>query len=178
MFLAQVLLTAEPDVEVVKLPVTGDTASDFEGAATLEQDAALTLTVRYYLDNVLIDSFTPAQRLVRGAHALALFYPFPDLEGAASHRWSVRLLCAGGGVKIAKGQIRATITGQGMAVGDAWDGTLEFEELVGRSTRTPVARKVLAIQDVILAGTQKPIGDAAAEIITRLLRKAPARTIL
>lgn len=77
MFLAQVLLTAEPDAEVVKLPVTGDTSSDFEGAATLEQDAALTLTVRYYLDNVLIDSFTPAQRLVRGAHALALFYPFP-----------------------------------------------------------------------------------------------------
>ena len=38
--------------------------------------------------------------------------------------------------------------------------------------------KVLAIQDVILAGTQKPIGDAAAEIITRLLRKAPARNIL
>lgn len=71
-----------------------------EVRATLEQDAALTLTVRYYLDNVLIDSFTPAQRLVRGAHALALFYPFPDLEGAASHRWSVRLLCAGGGVKI------------------------------------------------------------------------------
>ena len=65
-----------------------------------------------------------------------------------------------------------------MAVGDAWDGTLELEELVGRPTRTPVARKVLAIQDVILAGTQKPIGDAAAEIITRLLRKAPARTIL
>ena len=109
---------------------------------------------------------------------MALFYPFPDLEGAASHRWSVRLLCAGGGVKIAKGQIRATITGQGMAMGDAWDGTLEFEELVGRQTRTPVARKVLAIQDVILAGTQKPIGDAAAEIITRLLRKAPARNIL
>ena len=178
MFLAQVLLTAEPDAEVVKLPVTGGTASDFGSAATLEQDAALTLTVRYYLDNVLIDSFTPAQRLVRGAHALALFYPFPDLEGAASHRWSVRLLCAGGGVKIAKGQIRATITGQGMAVGDAWDGTLELEELVGRPTRTPVARKVLAIQDVILAGTQKPVGDAAAEIITRLLRKAPARNIL
>ena len=178
MFLAQVLLTAEPDAEVVKLPVTGDMASDFGGAATPEQDAALTLTVRYYLDNVLIDSFTPAQRLVRGAHALALFYPFPDLEGAASHRWSVRLLCAGGGVKIAKGQIRATITGQGMAVGDAWDGTLEFEELVGRPTRTPAACKVLTIQDAILAGTQMPIGDAAAEIITRLLRKASARNIL
>ena len=178
MFLAQMLMTAEPNTETVELPVSGPDLDTGSASAALEQDAALTLTVRYYLDNVLIDSFTPAQRLVRGAHALALFYPFPDLEGAASHRWSVRLLCAGGGVKIAKGQIRATITGQGMAVGDAWDGTLELEELVGRPTRTPVARKVLAIQDVILTGTQKPIGDAAAEIITRLLRKAPARNIL
>lgn len=48
----------------------------------------------------------------------------------------------------------------------------------GRPTRTPAACKVLTIQDAILAGTQKPIGDAAAEIITRLLRKAPARNIL
>ena len=178
MFLAQMLMTAEPNTETVELPVSGPDLDTGSASAALEQDAALTLTVRYYLDNILIDSFTPQQRLVRGAHALALFYPFPDLEGAASHRWSVRLLCAGGGVKIAKGQIRATITGQGMAVGDAWDGTLEFEELVGRPTRMPVARKVLAIQDAILAGTQKPIGDAAAEIITRLLRKAPARNIL
>ena len=178
MFLAQVLLTAEPNTETVELPVTGDALDTGSASAALEQDVALTLTVRYYLDNLLIDSFTPQQRLVRGAHALALFYPFPDLEGAANHRWSVRLLCEGGTAKIAKGQIRATITGQGMAVGDAWDGTLEFEELVGRSTRTPVARKVLAIKDTILVGTQKPVGDAATEIITKAPRKAPTRSIV
>ena len=178
MFLAQMLMTAEPNTETVELPVSGDGLDTGSASVALEQDAALTLTVRYYLDNVLIDSFTPTQRLVRGAHALALFYPFPDLEGAANHRWSVRLLCEGGTAKIAKGQIRATITGQGMAVGDAWDGTLEFEELVGRSTRTPVARKVLAIKDTILVGTQKPVGDAATEIITKAPRKAPTRSIV
>ena len=178
MFLAQMLMTAEPNTETVELPVSGDGLDTGSASVALEQDAALTLTVRYYLDNVLIDSFTPTQRLVRGAHALALFYPFPDLEGAANHRWSVRLLCEGGTAKIAKGQIRATITGQGMAVGDAWDGTLEFEELVGRSTRTPVARKVLAIKDTILVGTQKPVSDAATEIITKAPRKAPTRSIV
>lgn len=178
MFLAQMLMTAEPNTETVELPVSGPDLDTGSASAALEQDAALTLTVRYYLDNILIDSFTPQQRLVRGAHALALFYPFPDLEGAANHRWSVRLLCEGGTAKIAKGQIRATITGQGMAVGDAWDGTLEFEELVGRSTRTPVARKVLAIKDTILVGTQKPVGDAATEIITKAPRKAPTRSIV
>lgn len=178
MFLAQVLLAAEPDTEVVKLPITGDAAIESGKTAALEQDAALTLTVRYYLDNLLIDSFTPQQRLVRGAHALALFYPFPDLEGAANHRWSVRLLCAGGRVKIAKGQIRATITGQGMAVGDAWDGTLEFEERLGRPARMPVARKVLAIQDAILAGTQKPVGGAFAEVVGTTRRSVVRRKVL
>ena len=178
MFLAQVLLEAEPNVEVVELPVTGDTASDSGGAAVLEQDAALTLTVRYYLDNVLIDSFTPAQRLVRGAHALALFYPFPDLEGTANHRWSVRLLCEGGGVKIAKGQIRATITGQGMAVGDAWDGTLEFEELVGRAGRVPVACEVLRITDEVAIGVQVPCGGLFDERVGLAGRSAALRKIL
>ncbi len=178
MFLAQLLLTAQPDTKVVKLPVTNDAASDSSGAATLEQDTALTLTVRYYLDNVLIDSFTPAQRLVRGAHALALFYPFPDLEGAASHRWSVRLLCEGGAVKIAKGQIRATITGQGMAVGDAWDGTLEFEELVGLTARPGTTRKVLAFQDGILVGMQVPDGGALGEVVGAASRSAVWRNVL
>ena len=178
MFLAQLLLTAQPDTEVVELPITGDAASDFSGAVTLEQDAALTLTVRYYLDNVLIDSFTPAQRLVRGAHALALFYPFPDLEGAASHRWSVRLLCEGGVAKIAKGQIRATITGQGMAVGDAWDGTLEFEELVGRAGRVPVACEVLRITDEVAIGVQVPCGGLFEERVGAMLRRAARREVL
>ncbi len=178
MFLAQLLLTAQPDIEVVKLPVTDDIVSDFSGTATLEQDTALTLTVRYYLDNILIDSFTPAQRLVRGVHALTLFYPFPDLKGAALHRWSVRLLCEGGTVKIAKGQIRATITGQGMAAGDAWDGTLEFEELVGRTTRAVVARKVPALKETIQVGTQKPTGSIITETIAKMPRKAPTRIIL
>ena len=141
MFLAQVLLTAEPDAEVVKLPVTGDTASDFGGTATLEQDAALTLTVRYYLDNILIDSFTPAQRLVRGAHALALFYPFPDLEGAASHRWSVRLLCAGGGVKIAKGaKVRNCVLMQGTTV----DQNVELDYIVtDKNVHVTMGRRLL-----------------------------------
>ena len=96
MFLAQMLMTAEPNTETVELPVSGPDLDTGSASAALEQDSALTLTVRYYLDNILIDSFTPQQRLVRGAHALALFYPFPDLEGAANHRWSVRLLCEGG----------------------------------------------------------------------------------
>ena len=179
MFLAQLVLTAEPDAETVQLPVTsGDETFPTDAEAALEQDAALTLTVRYYMDNFLIENFIPVQRLVRGAHALTLFYPFPDLVGAASHRWNVRLLCAGGTVKIGKGQLRATITGQGMAAGDIWDGTLTFEELVGCINRPANQRRVLTIYDELTHKMQTPLGRTAAESIALVRRSRPIRIIL
>ena len=140
MFLAQVLLTAEPDAEGMKLPVTGDTASDFGSVATPEQDAALTLTVRYYINDVPVENFAPQQRLETGAHTLALFYPFASVEAGTVTRLSVRLTCAGGTVKIAPYGIKATVTGQGMASETPWDGTLECEE-----TLLPIAIKARSI---------------------------------
>ena len=53
MFLAQLLLDAAPDTGKV-----------------------LTLTVRYYINDVPVKNFAPQQRLETGAHTLALFYPF------------------------------------------------------------------------------------------------------
>ena len=178
MFLAQLLLTAEPETETVDLPVTStDETLPTDAAAALERDAALTLTVRYYMDDSLIGTYVPAQRLVRGSHALALFYPFPDLQGAASHRWSVRLLCTGGVVRIGKGQLRATITGQGMAAGDIWDGTLTLEETLARVTRPANLRQILSIYGDVTTEMQRSLGTAAAEFLARIPRTAPRRAV-
>ena len=178
MFLAQLLLTAEPETETVDLPVTStDETLPTDAAAALERDAALMLTVRYYMDDSLIGTYVPTQRLVRGSHALALFYPFPDLQGAASHRWSVRLLCTGGVVRIGKGQLRATITGQGMAAGDIWDGTLTLEETLARVTRPASLRQILAIYGDVTTKMQKPLGSTAAELLARIPRTTPRRAV-
>ena len=178
MFLAQLLLTAEPETETVDLPVTStDETLPTDAAAALERDAALTLTVRYYMDDSLIGTYVPTQRLVRGSHALALFYPFPDLQGAASHRWSVRLLCTGGVVRIGKGQLRATITGQGMAAGDIWDGTLTLEETLARVARPAKLRQILAIYGDVTTKMQKPLGTTAAELLARIPRTTPRRAV-
>ena len=106
MFLAQLLLTAEP-----------------------EGNDPLTLEVRYYVNEVRVENFTPQQRLWRGAHAGAVL-PFASVEANAAKRLSVRLVCTGGTVKIAPYSIKATVTGQGMASELPWDGTLQFEELL------------------------------------------------
>ena len=79
MFLAQLLLDAAPDTGKV-----------------------LTLTVRYYINDVLVENFAPQQRLETGAHTLALFYPFASVEAGTvtwqarcrgTARWNVRRHC-------------------------------------------------------------------------------------
>ena len=117
MFLAQLLLDAAPDTGKV-----------------------LTLTVRYYINDVPVENFAPQQRLETGAHTLALFYPFASVEAGTVTRLSVRLVCAGGTVRIAPYGIKATVTGQGMASETPWDGTLECEE-----TLLPIAIKARSI---------------------------------
>lgn len=155
MFLAQILLEARPKTETLTLPVTGD--SDAAGqSVTLTRDADLTLTVRYYLDEVLVDSFAPAQRLQRGKNVLALFYPFPDLESTTNHRWSVRLVCAGGTVTVGRHQLKATITGQGMAGGDVWNGDLSPEELLALIERGSFMRSIGKMGDTVALAQQAP----------------------
>ena len=100
----------------------------------------LALEVRYYVNEVRVENFTPQQRLLAGAHTLALFYPFASVEANAAKRLSVRLVCTGGTVKIAPYSIKATVTGQGMASETPWDGTLECEE-----TLLPIAIKARSI---------------------------------
>ncbi len=124
MFLAQLLLDAEPD-----------------------GDDPLTLTVRYFINDVPIENFTPQQRLLEGAHTLALFYPFASVEANVVKRLSVRLCCTGGTVKIARYGIKATVTGQGMVSELPWDGLLQCEELLAAIPLTPPTLSVETITD-------------------------------
>lgn len=132
---ATVTMPGDPAFEPgdrVALPMEDGTAPD--------TGKVLTLTVRYYINDVPVENFAPQQRLETGAHTLALFYPFASVEAGTVTRLSVRLVCAGGTVKIAPYGIKATVTGQGMASETPWDGTLECEE-----TLLPITIKARSI---------------------------------
>ena len=117
MFLAQLLLDAAPDTGKV-----------------------LTLTVRYYINDVPVENFAPQQRLETGAHTLALFYPFASVEAGTVTRLSVRLVLRGrhGKDRALRHQGHRDRAGHGKR--DAWDGTLECEE-----TLLPIAIKARSI---------------------------------
>ena len=155
MFLAQMILHAAP-------------AADAN---------AVTVTVRYYLDNVPVD-YTPCQSMAAGSHTLALFYPFAALLGAANRRWSVRLVCEGGTVTLEKGGLKALISGQGLAGGKTWNGTLTMEETL--QPYTFAARRAVQLAPVregLSLVPQHPAHPAHTETLAVLTmpRRTPLR---
>lgn len=163
LFLAQVLLTASPDAETVSLTAADGTV------LTATQPGRVLLSVRYYLNEALIADFCPQQSLAAGRHALALFYPFASVLGATNNRLRVVMLAEGGRVEIARGALRATITGQGLAGGEVWDGTLTFKEMI-RTIRLENSRISLPkLAAAAAVDTQQPYGTVLQDPIRGLV---------
>lgn len=104
--------------------------------------------IEYYIEGTLVD-YELIQRLHAGGHILSLFYAFDSLDGDANFLWQVKIKVVDGNgtVTVPKRGLRATITGQGMAGTEVWDGTLTFDEAIpplsmeSRMTLVPVTEE-------------------------------------
>lgn len=156
MFLAEVLLSAEND----------------DGGVSV-------LTVTYYMNDVELSTFSPRQSLIEGEHTLTLFLPVPDVAENSANSLAMSLSMAGGTAMIGEGQIRATISGQGLVAEQGeWDGTVSASDTLPAVTvADPPSVSVAALAaeaDVSSMGeTVKPstqtvgeisIGDAAVSV--------------
>lgn len=123
------------------------------------------LQVEYYIDGTLVD-YQLIQRCHAGPHILALFYTFDSLDGNTNFQWQVKIRVAGGTgtVTVPKRGFRATVTGQGMAGTDQWDGTLSFDESVA-----PVSlRSSLALVDISEEVSTKTQVPTPADFVERV----------
>jgi hypothetical protein len=114
------------------------------------------LQVEYYLDGTLVD-YQLIQRCHAGKHILGLFYTFDSLDGNTNFQWQVkiRVVDGSGTVTVPKRAFRATVTGQGMAGTDQWDGTLSFDESVAPISMAS-AMKLVAVTEECSVNTQIP----------------------
>ena len=114
------------------------------------------LQVEYYIDGTLVD-YQLIQRCHKGKHILGLFYTFDSLDGNTNFQWQVKIRVAGGSgtVTVPKKGFRATITGQGLAGTDKWDGTLSFDESVAPISMASTM-KLVAVTEEYSVNTQIP----------------------
>ena len=123
------------------------------------------LQVEYYIDGTLVD-YQLIQRCHAGSHVLALFYTFDSLDGNTNFQWQVKIRLAGGTgtVTVPKRGFRATVTGQGMAGTDQWDGTLSFDESVA-----PISlRSGLTLVDIAEEVSTKAQVPTPADFVERV----------
>ena len=124
--------------------------------------------VEYYLDGNLVD-YELIQRCHAGSHILSLFYTFASLDGNANFQWQVKIKVVGGSgtVTVPKRGFRATVTGQGMAGTEAWDGTLSFDESVSAISMASHMTLLPAVETVT-AETQIPTPAGIEETVAAL----------
>lgn len=111
-------------LEVVKPEMSEDT--------DVKEDTFPELTIVYKLNNESIDNFMPTKTCLYGKHIVTLFFPISKVIENSSNTFSMYLKISSGTVKIEEAQIRATISGQGLAAGlGDWNGRININENIG-----------------------------------------------
>lgn len=97
------------------------------------------LSIIYKINNETIDTFMPTKTCLYGKHIMTLFFPISKVIENSSNTFSMYLKISSGSAKIGEAQIRATISGQGLAAGlGDWNGRININENIGNISITDV----------------------------------------
>ena len=139
-------------LEVVKPEISEDT--------DIKEDTFPELTIVYKLNNESIDNFMPTKTCLYGKHIVTLFFPISKVIENSSNTFSMYLKISSGTVKIEEAQIRATISGQGLAAGlGDWNGRININENIGFINISDVPFVADTFRDnvsVMFPSTKKP----------------------
>ena len=103
---------------------------DVELPVTWTEDGKAVAYVTYEFNDSEILIHYPVETWGSGKHILSLYYPIDNLVPNITNTFNVHLRMEGGTAAISTGGCIASISGQGMAAGAAWDGTITVEEYV------------------------------------------------
>ena len=117
---------AEPGTDTDTESVT----VDVELPVTWTEDGKAVAYVTYEFNDSEILIHYPVETWGSGKHILSLYYPIDGLVPNITNTFNVHLRMEGGTAAIDTGGCIASISGQGMAAGAAWDGTITVEEYV------------------------------------------------
>lgn len=90
------------------------------------------LFIVYKMNDETIDTFMPTKTCIYGKHIVTLFFPISKVVENSSNTFSMYLKISDGTIAIGESQIRATISGQGLAAGlGDWNGHININENIG-----------------------------------------------
>lgn len=124
----------------IDFTATEETSASFQCEMLLEvlptdelvADELPELTIVYKMNDDTVDNFMPTKTCLVGKHIITLFYPISKVIENSSNTFSMYLKISSGSISIREAQIRATISGQGLAAGIGdWNGRISVNENIG-----------------------------------------------
>ena len=97
-----------------------------------QEDGQAVCHVVFEFNNEEIMEHCPVETWHSGKHILSLYYPIEKIVANYTNTFNVYLWMENGSGTVDVGDCIASVSGQAMAAGEAWDGKLEVEDYTTR----------------------------------------------
>lgn len=123
---------ADPEAENTVIGTTAEQTVEVELPVSWTEDGQAIAYVTFELNDEIVEIHHPMETWHSGKHTMLLYYPIERIIPNYTNTFNVYLRMDRGSASIDVGGVIASISGQSMAAGDAWDGTINLSDSITR----------------------------------------------
>lgn len=155
----------EPDV----IGNTKEQTIELEVPVAWNEDGMVVAHFIFEFNDVVIDIHQPEETWHSGRHTIMLYYPIDHVVANYRNIFNVYMRMEGGTGNVETGNCLATITGQSMGAGEAWDGEIRIEEKIPAFSVGTVTRAV-GLSDSVSFKIDETMRRAYADVLTERIK--------
>lgn len=155
----------EPDV----IGNTKEQTIELEVPVAWNEDGMAVAHFIFEFNDVVIDIHQPEEIWHSGRHTIMLYYPIDHVVANYRNIFNVYMRMEGGTGNVETGNCLATITGQSMGAGEAWDGEIRIEEKIAAFSVGTVTRAV-GLSDSVSFKIDETMRRAYADVLTERIK--------
>lgn len=165
--------TGESTTDEGKEPeVIGNTKEqtiELEVPVAWKEDGMAVAHFVFELNDVVIDIHQPEETWHSGRHTIMLYYPIDHVIANYRNIFNVYMRMEGGTGSVETGNCLATITGQSMGAGEAWDGEIRIEEKITAFSVGTVT-KAVGLSDSVSFKIDETMRRVYADVLTERIK--------
>lgn len=123
---------ADSEAENTVIGTTAEQTVEVELPVSWTEDGQAIAYVTFELNDEIVENHHPMETWHSGKHTMLLYYPIERIIPNYTNTFNVYLRMDSGSASIDAGGVIASISGQSMAAGDAWDGTINLSDSITR----------------------------------------------
>jgi len=142
---------ADPEAENTVIGTAAEQKVEVELPVSWTEDGQAIAYVTFELNDEIVEIHHPMETWHSGKHTMLLYYPVERIIPNYTNTFNVYLRMDSGSASIDVGGVIASISGQSMAAGDAWDGTINLSDSItrlkfGGNLRTKALKDVMNME--------------------------------